>query len=422
MALSRRIMGWKSGKTMRTACLILHILFILLVPTVRGQVPSVGGETADSVRERLPGILEAWRLRVERNGGVHEWNRRNDGMRVFQEWIALLTLARDLPLEKRRQTGQDLERYVVDGDIGPLGFLGTSLPVPGYDDGDFDMALLGCMSLLGLFQDDPVLLTDRTLLHLVTRVVRLWGQSSKRYFDVFFVSVPETENHLFMIESTRFLTNQLIWENVRGLEPLAALRDTLTRAGVVLDNRRGDLRSHLLKVMHQAMCKGFFEFNAQIYQRFTVHALDNLHSFSAAIGASPTPRPACSTTCRRPSRSRAIGSLRVRAVPPILRGLPGQHPGQPGRGLQLLRHPERRPSPGTPIPGTACGRAIPPMPPWPCTRRCSSTACRRRSCIIIRERPAEYRAEIRSAYARRTRGHRDLLRLPQPPAHRGRAV
>ncbi|HLP40132.1 MAG TPA: hypothetical protein VK465_01385, partial [Fibrobacteria bacterium] len=126
----------------------------------------------------------------------------------------------------------------------------------------------------------PLLLTDRTLVHLVTKVIRLWGQSSKEHFDVLFVSVPETENHLFMIESSRFLTNQLILENQRRLPALVALRDSLTRDGVDLDNGAGPLRRRLLKVMHQVMCKGFFEFNAQIYQRFTMHALDNLYSFS----------------------------------------------------------------------------------------------------------------------------------------------
>jgi hypothetical protein len=111
-------------------------------------------------------------------------------------------------------------------------------------------------------------------------VVRLWGQSNKANFEVFFVSVPETENHLFMIESARFLTNQLLHDNPRGLPAFAALKDSLERAGVELDNRRGNLRRHLLRVMHQAMSKGFFEFNANVYQRFTMHALDNLHSFS----------------------------------------------------------------------------------------------------------------------------------------------
>ena len=177
---------------------------------------------------------------MERNGGVHEWNRRNDGMRVFQEWIALLTLARDQSREKRRQIGLDLET-LRRGRRYPArwAFSAPAFRFPATTTGISTWPCSAACPCSGCSRTIPLLLTDRTLLHLVTRVVRLWGQSSKADFDVFFVSVPETENHLFMIESTRFLTNQLIWENVRGLEPLAALRDSLTRAGVVLDNRQG---------------------------------------------------------------------------------------------------------------------------------------------------------------------------------------
>ncbi|MDB5103401.1 MAG: hypothetical protein JWP91_1090 [Fibrobacteres bacterium] len=234
----------------------------------------------DPVERNLPSILESWKHRVDLNRGVHEWSRRHDGMRVWQEWIALMTIARRSTPEARRQTGLALQKYVVDGDIRPLGFIGTSLPVPGYDQGDFDMSLLGCTSLMGLFQDDRLLLTDATLIHLIKNVARTWGQTPKAFFDVVFVSVPETENHLFMTESSRFLTNQLIWENGRKLPQLIALRDSLIQSGEGMDNSQGSLKTLLLKVMQQTMRKGFFEFNAQIYQRFTIHALDNLYSFA----------------------------------------------------------------------------------------------------------------------------------------------
>lgn len=262
--------------------LVIFLSLVLASTVALTAAPSVARDPGDptEVHRFRPVLLEAWKQRVVRNGGVHEWNRLNDGMRVFQEWNALLTLARSGSDAEKRKVGKSLEKYVVDGDIRPLGFIGTSLPMPGYDDGDFDMALLGCLSLLGLFKDEPLLLTDRTLVHLVTKVVRLWGQSSKAHFDVFFVSVPETENHLFMIESSRFLTNQILFDNSRKLPAFRALKDSLVKAGVELDNRKGDLRRLLLRAMHQAMCKGFFEFNANIYQRFTMHALDNLHSFS----------------------------------------------------------------------------------------------------------------------------------------------
>lgn len=274
-------------------CFRLSLIFALLAASLgtAAQGAGVSGLASDTSRigpdssgnradVNLPIILDAWKHRVEMNRGVHPWNRRHDGMRVWQEWIALLTLARSAPPDVRRQTGLALQRYVVDGNIKPLGFIGTSLPVPGYDQGDFDMSLLGCSSLLGLFRDDRLLLTDATLLHLVKNVARTWGQTPKAYFDVAFVSVPETENHLFMTESSRYLTNQLIWENSRNLPQLTALRDSLVQSGVVMDNNQGMLKRLLLKVMQQTMRKGFFEFNAQIYQRFTIHALDNLYSFA----------------------------------------------------------------------------------------------------------------------------------------------
>lgn len=243
----------------------------------RDSLPAPGTNLAEANR---PVILDAWKRRVDRNRGVHVWSRENDGMRVFQEWITLLTLAQGAGPQERARVGRALQKYVVGGDIGPLGFVGTSIPVPGYDQGDFDMSLLNCASLLSLFEDDRALLTDTTFLHLIKRVARVWGQRPKGHFDVGFVSVPETENHLFMTESTRFLINQMIAGNRRQLPAMAALKDSLEAAGVELDNGQGPLKRLLLRNMQQAIRKGFFEFNAQIYQRFTLHALDNLYSFS----------------------------------------------------------------------------------------------------------------------------------------------
>jgi len=254
-----------------------HILIPILCLCGAARVRAIAVNHADEFR---PIVLEAWKGRIDRNGGVHAWNRHNDGMSVFQEWVALMTLAQGGHAGERERVGQALQRYVVGGNIGPLGSIGTSFPVPGYDQGDFDMSLLNCASLLCLFEGDRDLLTDKTLVHLIKRVARVWGQASKSHFEVGFVSVPETENHLFMTESTRFLINQIITRNQRGLPELTSLRDSLEREGIELENAQGPLQRLLLKAMQQAIRKGFFEFNAQIYQRFTLHALDNLYSFS----------------------------------------------------------------------------------------------------------------------------------------------
>jgi hypothetical protein len=384
----------------------LHLALLAFCALARAQFPA--DSAAPSVRapvavnhakENLPVILDAWRERIDRNGGVHAWNRRNDGMRVFQEWVSLMASARGGTVEDRKRVGLALQRYVVGGDIKPLGYIGTSFPVPGYDQGDFDMSLLNCMSLLCLFEEDRLLLTDATLVHLLKDVVRTWGQTPKAYFDVAFVSVPETENHLFMGESTRFLSNQLIFENRRGLPALAALRDSLEGAGVVLDNGQGSLKRLLLQVMQQALRKGFFEFNAQIYQRFTLHALDNLYTFShdpavsegaaclldylASVFAFQSYEAVRYGPYRRSSEvyddSSLIGNDAVCSFFALQSGAFGASAGAPG-GIWRTRTAHAHMA----LFSAVLGYRVPaPI------------------LAYMQQRPAEYRAEIRSAYAGR---------------------
>ncbi len=228
-----------------------------------------------------PTILKVWEKTIATNRGVHAWNSDNDGLLVFQEWIASMILARHSSEVAQIKLGRKLENYVVGGNIKPLGYVGTTLPVPGFGEGDFDMTLLSCMTLLGTFERDTLMLTHKTYVHLLRQVICLWGQTPKENFDIFFLSFPETENHLFMSESIRYLTNQILYENPRHLIAIKHLRDSLTHAGIELNNNNGVVRRLLLKNMQLVLSRGLFEFNAKVYQRFTLHALDNLYSFAS---------------------------------------------------------------------------------------------------------------------------------------------
>ncbi|MBF0432073.1 MAG: hypothetical protein HQK83_12385 [Fibrobacteria bacterium] len=225
-------------------------------------------------------LMHIWHERVIENGGVHPWTNKHDGMRVFQEWISLLLLHEHENLNKKIELGKAFERYIVTNNLQALSKVGTSLPLPGYKPADFDMTLLGCISLLGLFEKDTLLLTNKTYVHLIKIISRCWGQESKHYFEVLLFNFQETENHIFMIESARYLTNQFIWQNVRDLSEIFTLKDSLIQRNVVLKNDDGVLYQLLLKKMQQIVKSGFFEFNAKVYQRFTLHALNNLYSFS----------------------------------------------------------------------------------------------------------------------------------------------
>ena len=76
---------------------------------------------------------------------------------------------------------------------------------------------------------------------------------------------PETENHLLMIESSRYLINQL--RNDQAPDPK-------------FDNRANGLTTYLLESMQTFLRHDFLEFNSRPYARLALHAMFNLHDFA----------------------------------------------------------------------------------------------------------------------------------------------
>jgi hypothetical protein len=79
--------------------------------------------------------------------------------------------------------------------------------------------------------------------------------------------VPETENHLMMIESARYLTNQLLHR--RTGDPR-------------YDNARNGMDGWMLKHLQNFLKNDFIEYNARPYQDYTMSALLNLYSYTSA--------------------------------------------------------------------------------------------------------------------------------------------
>jgi hypothetical protein len=85
--------------------------------------------------------------------------------------------------------------------------------------------------------------------------------------------IPETENHVLMIATARYLTNQLLYQRTRELQ---------------YDNRRnGDPKAsrpngmdHILGLLRNQLRDDFAEYNAKPYQEETRHALLNLYSYA----------------------------------------------------------------------------------------------------------------------------------------------
>jgi hypothetical protein len=84
------------------------------------------------------------------------------------------------------------------------------------------------------------------------------------------ISIPESENHRFQIESSRFLENQA---NIKFL------KNRQLSAGNTED-AQGHVRDWLLDKMQQVMKQDFIEYNARPYARYSLNSIMNLADFS----------------------------------------------------------------------------------------------------------------------------------------------
>jgi hypothetical protein len=136
---------------------------------------------------------------------------------------------------------------------------------------DYDMTLKGLMTVLYRYGD---LLSDADIDFVCGELTPPELLGPWRIFDMLMQMTynfgpftgPETENHLLMIETSRYLVNQLLFR----------------RTG---DPHFGDtgeikVRDWLLGYLHTIAQHDFQEFNARPYQRLSIHALLNLYEFA----------------------------------------------------------------------------------------------------------------------------------------------
>ena len=94
-------------------------------------------------------------------------------------------------------------------------------------------------------------------------------------FEPFHVTIPETENHIFMIETARYLTNQLLFQRDRYLDN--SIRQDRQNAH---DNRRNGNTAIVLNLLRDRLQDDFSEYNSKPYQEETRFALLNLCTFA----------------------------------------------------------------------------------------------------------------------------------------------
>lgn len=132
--------------------------------------------------------------------------------------------------------------------------------------GDYDFTETTLVTILFLFGDKPDILYPQTVSHIVDRLLIDKGGNPRSWVPLSLGLVPETENHILMTESTRYLANQ--WLSTHGCKDRT------------FNNAENGLEAWIIKYLKSIRDGGFHEFNSIPYQGFTFHALLNLEAFA----------------------------------------------------------------------------------------------------------------------------------------------
>ncbi|WP_437999387.1 VCBS repeat-containing protein [Sorangium sp. So ce185] len=270
---------------------------------IYGDPHPIPGSVADADAEmgdRFERLLKAWMLTFRgdfTNIGTWEDAETASFRRISAGLAALVHLDEGDALRPPENFPQIVEDWLVNNayysaDVG--------------SETDFDFYLMNAMTLLNAFGNTPEgtqpLLTDKAVNALLLYAKRTRAECAnmglppedvlykirctpfvpyagdkvrKLIYETFWVNVPETENHVLMINAWIYLANQWIRNNPRHDPELQAIHDLSPEKYV---NDGTELEQALLSILGRVTKNGFFETNARPYQGLTLRALMQLAS------------------------------------------------------------------------------------------------------------------------------------------------
>ena len=93
------------------------------------------------------------------------------------------------------------------------------------------------------------------------------------------ISVSESENHILMTESARYLSNQLLLRRAGERDPTHMTKAWLD-ADLLHNNTRNGMQDWMLQHLQQFLKSDFHEYNARPYSRLSTMALQNLANYA----------------------------------------------------------------------------------------------------------------------------------------------
>src|SRR5262245_39239201 len=138
--------------------------------------------------------------------------------------------------------------------------------------GDYDMSLIGLVRMMYLARSNPGVIDSDTYARVLHELLNQRGGADQvrwRTTDgLCGASIDETENHILMTETSRYLTNQLL------------AREAGSAVAAAFDNARNGMNDFMLSHLQKFLKNDFQEFNARRYQGLSIMAIENLFDFA----------------------------------------------------------------------------------------------------------------------------------------------
>lgn len=180
----------------------------------------------------------------------------------------------------------------------PWGVSGSSWPLNKMGDYDFTYTVL--TTILWEFGDNPDMLYDETVDHLLNVLLIEEGNNYRGSAPKTLGLIPETENHLLMTEGSRYLKNR--WLTLHGSEDSK------------YDNIGNGMEAKISELLSEMLTKSLYEFNSMPYVGYTITALLNLEAY-----ASDNIRKQARDVLDYMNFCYAIGSYNYKYFPPMRR-------------------------------------------------------------------------------------------------------
>jgi len=156
-------------------------------------------------------------------------------------------------LSLREEVNDAIRPATIDSQAGTDGACGRT--------GDYDVLLKGYIRLYDGFGD----YLDPDVRYRIVQLLDKRGPFDETDEHVCNGKVPESENHLWMIETSRYLTNQI-------QDP--------TTGRTISDNARNGMDAYMLTSLQNVLKGDFIEYNSRPYERYTVDAIENLYDYA----------------------------------------------------------------------------------------------------------------------------------------------